>query len=462
MGCNAHPHVRTPHLDALAARGTLFENAYTPSPICVSARASLATGRWVHQTGCWSSAEPYRGAPPGWAHHLRRAGHEVVSIGKLHYRSSRDDNGFSEEILPLHVVDGVGWVQGLLRRDPLPFADAADLAGDVGAGESDYTRYDRKVCAAACEWLHTHAADARLPWVLQVSFVAPHYPLTAPEEYFDRYRSVDPAVPEIAADDTAIAHPAVAALADFFNYHDYFDAARAADARRAYFGLCSFLDGNVGRVLQALTDSGCRDSTRVLYTSDHGEMLGNHGLWAKSFMFEDAVRVPLIFAGPGVPVGRRLPTLANLVDVYPTAIEALGADMHESAHPAVGVSLFELAAGRHARRVTFSEYHDGGSRAGSFMLRDGRWKFVYHVGHGPQLFDLHEDPDERNDLGRSQRHDEVRRCCERKLREIVDPEHVDARAFADQARLVDHYGGREGIQRRRTFNYTPVPDSFER
>ncbi|MDH3452888.1 MAG: sulfatase-like hydrolase/transferase, partial [Gammaproteobacteria bacterium] len=268
LGCNGHPLVRTPHLDRLAARGTLFENAYTPSPICVSARAALATGKWVHQTGCWSSAEPYNGSPPGWAHHLRGRGHEVVAIGKLHYRSSADDNGFSEERLPMHVANEVGWVQGLLRHDPLPFADAADYAGEVGRGESDYTRYDRMVCGAACEWLRARAARrAQEPWVLLVSFVAPHYPLTAPPEFFDLYRDLDTGTVEISATGHDTAHPVAAALAEFFNYHDYFDAMRAAEARRAYFGLCSFLDHNVGQVLRALADSGCESRTRVLYTS---------------------------------------------------------------------------------------------------------------------------------------------------------------------------------------------------
>ena len=153
MGCAGHPVVRTPNLDRLAARGTIFENAYTPSPVCVPARACIACGDYVHNIGCWDSATPYCGTPRSWMHLLRGNGVEVTSIGKLHFRSSTDDNGFSREILPMHVVGGVGWPLGLLRKDPPAFESASELAADVGAGASSYTEYDRDITEAACDWL---------------------------------------------------------------------------------------------------------------------------------------------------------------------------------------------------------------------------------------------------------------------------------------------------------------------
>jgi choline-sulfatase len=184
LGCYGHPLVQTPNLDRLAARGTRFTNAYTPSPICVPARASLATGRHVHQIGCWSSAEPYHGQVPSWGHRLIEAGHRVVSIGKLHYRATEDSNGFDEEILPLHVVDGVGWPRGLLRKDPPPFESARDLAAEIGPGETSYTDYDRRIAAAAVEWIKANGRPAGdRPWVLLVSFVSPHFPLVAPPDF---------------------------------------------------------------------------------------------------------------------------------------------------------------------------------------------------------------------------------------------------------------------------------------
>jgi len=144
LGCAGHPLVQTPHLDKLANSGVRFTNAYTPSPMCVPARAAFQTGLHVHNIRCWSSAEPYDGTPQGWGHHLRRNGVRVASIGKLHFKHSETDNGFEPELLPLHVTDGEGWVPGLLRQNPLPF-DASRYANDIGTGDSDYTRYDERI-----------------------------------------------------------------------------------------------------------------------------------------------------------------------------------------------------------------------------------------------------------------------------------------------------------------------------
>ena len=153
LGCNGHPMVRTPNLDALAARAVCFDNAYSSSPICVPARAALATGRHVHETGCWDNAIAYAGKPRSWAHALRDAGRRVVSIGKLHYGSEEVDGGFTEQIVPMHIEAGVGDLYGLLR-DPLPIRhQSADLARSIGPGESSYTRYDRDIARRAVRWL---------------------------------------------------------------------------------------------------------------------------------------------------------------------------------------------------------------------------------------------------------------------------------------------------------------------
>ena len=148
----------TPNIDALAARGARFTNAYTPCPICVPARAALATGRWVHQIRAWDNAAPYHGEPPSWHHRLRSSGHRVVSIGKLHFRATADDNGFSEEILPLHVLDGKGDLIGMLREPPAERGSMPALAKSAGPGSSTYNDYDRAIAAAACQWIAAQAS----------------------------------------------------------------------------------------------------------------------------------------------------------------------------------------------------------------------------------------------------------------------------------------------------------------
>ncbi len=452
LGCYGNPLVKTPNLDRLAARGTRFTQAYTPSPICVPARASLATGRYVHEIGCWSSAEPYHGRPPGWGHRLIEAGHEVVSIGKLHYRSSADANGFSEEIMPLHVVDGIGWTKGLLREAPPRFESARELAAEVGAGWSGYARYDEAVCAAACDWLRARSSGGGKPWVLFVSFVSPHYPLVAPERFFRLYDGTQ--IPEPRNDDPP-RHPVLKALRAFFDYDDHFDPAGRRTARQAYYGLCSFLDHNVGRLLEALDAGGLTDETRIVYTSDHGEMLGKHGFWTKSVMYEESAGIPLILAGDGVPAGETVDTPASLIDLHPTILESAGAEADETETPQAH-SLFRLAQGERPDRTVISEYHDGGSIAGFFMLRQGDWKYVHYVGHPPQLFNLAEDPEERVDLGQDPAREARRRACEGRLREILDPEAVNARAFADQKRRIEELGGAAALGAKKDFNHTPL------
>ena len=185
LSCRGHPLVQSPNLDRLANRGTAFTNAYTPSPICVPARAAFATGRYVHQIACWDNAIAYQGSPPGWGHALLHAGFKPVSIGKLHYRSPEDPTGLAEQIMPLHILDGIGQVWGSIR-DPLPdIPRPGRMLKEIGAGYSDYNRYDYAVAEEAAS--HIRNAGNAKPWVLFTSFVAPHFPLIVPREYLDLY-----------------------------------------------------------------------------------------------------------------------------------------------------------------------------------------------------------------------------------------------------------------------------------
>ena len=300
LGCYGHPFVKTPNLDRLAARSTRFTQAYCNSPLCVPSRASLATGRYVHETRCWDNGHPFEGQLPSWAERLRDQGHRTVAVGKLHYRRSEDANGFSEEIIPLHLIDGTGDLIGLLRKEGAHYGATERYAKDAGPGESDYTDYDRRIAAAAVDWLRSEAPRHRdKPWALFVSFVSPHFPLTAPREFYDLYAAVRMPRPRAYGDDERHRHPFLEGLTRAWNYDDYFDEERLQVARSAYFGLCSFLDHNIGTILAALEDAGLMDDTRVLYSSDHGEMLGDQGIWSTSVMYEASAGVPLLLAGPG-------------------------------------------------------------------------------------------------------------------------------------------------------------------
>lgn len=458
MGCTGHPMVKTPNLDALAARGTLFENAYTNCPICVPARASFATGRYVHDCGYWDNADPYDGAVEGWGHRLIAQGHTVVSIGKLHYRCEDDPTGFTEQVIPLHVVDGVGDLIGLIRDDLPERKAAAKYARDTGRGESSYTQYDRNIADGAVKWLSEDAAKhADKPWVLFVSFVCPHFPLIAPAEFYDLYPEDQVPLPDLYDAAGRPTHPYYEAMRACINYDKYFDEAAVRRAVAGYFGLCSFVDHNVGKVIAALEAAGLADATRIVYTSDHGEALGKRGLWGKSTMFEESAAVPLIMAGPDVPAGRRITTLTSLVDSAPTIMECVGAKRAPEDATWPGRSLFDIIDGADAERTAFSEYHAAASMTGTFMLREANYKLVYFVGMEPELFDLDADPDETRNLAASPDHADVLARLTARLREICDPEEVDRRARADQAATIAKHGGREELLKRGDFGYSPAP-----
>ena len=189
LRCYGNTIVKTPNLDQLAKRGTVFSNAYCNVPICVPSRASFATGQYAHTSGHWDNATPYTGKPESWGHALQRSGIQVGSIGKLHYRNSEDAVGFDFQTLPMHVVNGVGDVLGCVR-EPLPRRwKALSMAEDIGPGETNYNIYDRQVASEAVKWIKGHATSTK-PWTLFVSLVAPHFPLIAPMEFYGLYENM--------------------------------------------------------------------------------------------------------------------------------------------------------------------------------------------------------------------------------------------------------------------------------
>lgn len=465
MACAGHPLVKTPNLDALAKRGTRFSNAYTPSPMCVPARASLACGDHVHNIRHWDSATPYDGKTRSWMKHLRDRQVPVTSIGKLHFRSGEDDNGFSEELLPMHVVGGVGWAVGLLRKNAPEYPSASELADDVGIGNSSYTDYDLDITQTAEQWLQSDQRKTR-NWAACVSLVSPHYPLTCPEAFYNLY---DPATIDLPVGYTAGTRPNHSELrniSNFFNYDQYFDEQKMRQAKAAYYGLTSFMDHCVGRILQALESSQQRQNTVVVYVSDHGDMLGDQGFWTKQVMYEQSAGIPMIVAGPGIPQGRQVKTAASLIDLAATAIDVTGISHDDHSCTLPGVSLRDIAnADDDPERTILSEYHDGGSTTGTFMVRWGKWKYIHYVDHEPQLFNLESDPDELRNLAPERDNQQIDSALiegEKRLRNICDPDAVNVQCFADQKNRIAELGGEAACRNAYVFNHTPTPGEQEK
>ena len=462
MGCSGHPLVQTPNLDRLAAGGTRFTNAYTNCAICVPVRAALATGQYVHQIGNWDNGFPYDGGVPSWGHRLKEQGYIVDSIGKLHFRSAEDDNGFRQEIEPLHVVDGIGDPasgirDGSIRRDWRPGIDEA------GPADSTYQQYDIRNRDNAISWLREHAADEK-PWALFLSFVTPHPPWFAPPETYALYPHDEIPMPAQWREADWPRHPAYDYMRRFFSSEQPFPEAAIRRLNAVYYGICSFLDQQIGRVLATVDALNLRDSTRVIYTSDHGEHIGARGLYGKFTMYEEAANIPFIMSGPDVPAGKVVNTPISLIDCYPTILEAVGCAPPDDGIERPGESLWAFAASDDRERTVFSEYHAIGSRNAYYMLRDRRCKYIYHVGAPAQLFDLVADPDELYDLALAADLETGNLLAEyeARLREILDPEAVDRRAKADQARRIESLGGREAVVARGVFTNSPAPGEVPR
>jgi len=461
LGCSGHEIVRTPNLDALAARGSNFTSAYTNSPLCVPARACFATGRYVHENKCWDNAIAYDGAHPSWGHRLQENGLSVVSIGKLHYRSEDDQTGFDEQIIPMHITDGVGDLHGSIRPNlPIRY-QGRQYVEQVGPGETKYTEYDRNITQNACDWLSKKSRMTKSkPWVLFVSLICPHFPIIAPQEFYNMY-PLDILPKFKPADEHLFAtHPWWKAFNDSFIYEKFF---RNNEHRKitlaSYLGLCSFTDNNVGKILDALDISGMAGNTRIVYTSDHGDNMGARRLWGKSTWHDESAGIPLIIAGPDIPEGQKIDTPVSLIDMYQTILNGTGLNVCDKDKNLPGFSLIKLAInGGEKERIVFGEYHGAGATSAAFMIRTSEYKYIYYAnGFDPELYDVMDDPEEMKNISLDPSYKKTINDMYGLLKNIVDPEEINRQALSDQRDLVEKHGGREFILSRGAANNTPVP-----
>jgi choline-sulfatase len=204
----------------------------------------------VHQVGHWDNAFPYDGRIPSWGHRLKEQGYRVDSIGKLHFRSKDDDNGFTEEIDPLHVVEGIGDPLGSIRDDP-PFRKKRGGITGAGPGDSTYLQYDASNADQACRWLAEHKNDEK-PWVLFLSFVCPHPPYIAPEAFYNLYPLDEVSLPPQWQPEDWPTHPALDYFRRFFDFAEPFDESVIRKVIAADYGVCTYVDLQIGKVLRSI------------------------------------------------------------------------------------------------------------------------------------------------------------------------------------------------------------------
>lgn len=462
IGCYGDEFAHTPYIDQLAAEGTLFANSYCNSPICMPSRASMATGEYVHKFGCWDNAHPYAGEIKSWGHRLEQEGVHVTTIGKLHFKGDIPQTGFLDQRMPLHAPGGIGNPYASIRDTRASRPLVAEWIKKSGIGEHEYNDYDRRVAETTNSFLEEKAREKNTkPWVLFVGFVRPHFPLLCPSKYMFDPRDVP--FPKAYWKGVRPEHPVLAELRRYFCLEEDFNEATVRRIVAAYYGLCSFLDDQIGKILKTIKNSGLKEFTRVIYTSDHGDHVGDHGLWNKSTMYEGSVGVPLILSGQDISKGKRIFTNVSLIDLYPTILDCVGIKLNEIDIKKPGLSLFNyLTENNNEDRAVFAEYHATGALTDTFMLRDRRYKLIYHVGYESQLFDLEKDPDELNDLVANQEIAEIKEGLEKKLRLICDPEIVSKQCEIDRQKILERFGGKEKILKdnKNVYAYSPVQNEM--
>lgn len=463
MGAAGHALAQTPNMDRIAASGMRFTQAYCVSPLCCPSRAALATGRYPHQTGYWDNALAYDGMTPSWHHRIRDGGGgPVVSVGKLHFRSGEDDNGFSDEVVPMHILEGRGALQALLRATPEGVPQRLgqrEIYEESGVGEADYQIYDADITARAIRWLEENGRAGDRPWTLFISYTSPHPPFSVPEDVWDRFPLDQVPMPSQWRKEDRPRHPAIEYLAWANSQNVEYDEEFVRRVVAGYCALINVVDAEIGAVMAAAKRLGLLGDTRLLYTSDHGEAAGQHGILGKSNHYEHSIGVPLMVAGPGVPQGVTSDAIVSHVDLFPTLVESAGVELAAEDAGLPGRSLWPIIEGREdgAGRMAFAEFHAGGSATGSFALRQGQHKFVYHVDMPNQLFDLADDPLERRDLIETGEGENVARTMEADLRRIVDPEIADSQAKSAQLAHAERFGGLEAVKKVGAFSRSPIP-----
>ena len=421
-----HPRVKTPHMERLASDGVVYDSAYCPSPLCAPSRSSFVSGLPVHQTQAYNNCTVVRFDYPTYGSALDQQGVHTVNIGKTDVYNRWETLGFSETRLP-----GDRTVPGDINfcRDPLTVRDDGPGRANGYGPKPDAFAKDVKVVDEAVDWLSSDAPRSDSPWTLTVNILAPHFPHYATPELWEKYEG-DGDLPEHGPEAASANHAYAADLRRHFQT-DAFTEEQTRGLRQGYLAGVDFVDSQLGRLLDALEATGLRDDTVVIYTSDHGEMLGTFGMWWKCSMYEDSLRVPLVVAGPGFPGGVRSSTPVSLLDVQATLFRATGA----TRPPTWWGSPLQDVAVDDDKRVAFAEYHGHGTRSGTFMVRKGAWKLLYHDAAPHQLFNLAKDPDELVDQYDAE--PEIAAALERELRRLCEPEREFERARAFERRQLD-------------------------
>ncbi len=457
--------VKSPHLDRLAADGAVFENAYCNFPLCAPSRMSMLSGRLPSRVGAFDNAAEFPAAVPTFVHHLRVMGYRTCLAGKMHYVGPDQLHGYEERLTTDIYPSDFQWTANWRWPESawVPWYHSMRAVLDAGPWRrSVNVKYDDEVAYEASRWIHDYAdGPDRRPFFLTVSFISPHDPYLAPPEHWRRYEGVHVAPPQVS--DVPLAER------DAHSRRLYFATGRHLEevtpenvqrARRAYYAVTSYVDDKLGALLAALEQTGLLADTIVVFTSDHGDMLGERGLFFKMSFFEWSARVPLIVFAPERWPARRIDANVSLVDLFPTFLELGAAAAPEPVGAVDGHSLCKLLAGEDSGwpNVVYAEYTAEGASAPVFMVRRGRFKYVYCDHDPPLLFDLNADPHELENLCAGASHRDALASLRAEVLSRWDPVGLAARVAESQlTRLFIQRSLRTG--RHTSWDYQPHRDA---
>ena len=416
LGCYGNKDVVSPHIDQLAEQGVLFESAYSSSPLCTPARYAFMTGQNISRCKGYDNAAYMPSTMPTFAHYLRLMGYKTCLSGKMHFVGADQLHGFEDRVTTDIYPSDFGWIPDWTQssdRIDLWYHNMSSVSQAGVAGITNQLAYDDEVGAQSMRVLYDHArSEDERPLCLVASFIHPHDPYATRKRYWDLYEDVDialPTVPRPAEQDPHNRRLEKVIALDAIDLTDEM----IINARRAYYGNVSYVDEWVGRLRSVLVDCGMADNTTIVFTSDHGDMLGEYGLWYKMSFREWSNRIPMIVHNPTRFNAAWVAQPVAQVDVLPTlmdvAYEMTGHPKPDYIDPIDGRSLIPLCDGDDHNDLNraVSEYLAEGTGEPMLMIREGQYKFCCCEGDPDQLFDLHNDPDEQENLASNPEYEDL-------------------------------------------------------
>ena len=437
-----HPLTRAPALEALAKSGVVFDSAYCNSPLCSPSRASFMSGLLPSRTRVYDNAAEFGADVPTFAHCLRLRGYRTILSGKMHFCGPDQMHGFEERLTTDIYPADFNWTPDWDHPEDRPswYHNMSSVQQAGVCVRSNQLDFDDEAAFMAERAIFDVARSRdRRPFLLVASFSHPHDPFAVPQRYWDLFRDSDidmpgPAVAPAALDPHSRRLRHVCAMDA-----EPVTEAQVREARHAYYGAIAYIDDLLGRLMAALRSAGLAEETIVVLTSDHGEMLGERGLWYKMSFFEGASRVPLVIASPGRFAPRRVGASVSLVDLMPTLVDISGGNAQSLGVALDGRSLAPHLAGGAGHDEAIGEYLAEGSISPVVMIRRGEYKFIHSPADPDQLYDLTRDPGERHNLALEAAHASLVAAFHADVAKRWDLATLDAEVRASQRRrrLVD-------------------------